>query len=113
MYVCNLHYICKLQRSIWSFEKKDPINFFKSKIVWNKEITELVKVFDGKLADGVQSANPCYKLYVETCTYNFSAEEAEMGGSCGSMDTLSILICESHNNDRHLQGDEQQLRNKR
>lgn len=69
-------------------------------------------MFAGKREDRIQSTNPTWKPYVEKCTCNFSAEEAEMGASCGSVDALFILIGESHTNDRCLQGDEQQLRNK-
>lgn len=68
-------------------------------------------MFAGKLEDGIQSTNPWWKSYVETSACNFSAEGAKMGGSCGTVDTLSILIGESHTNARRLQGDEQQLRN--
>jgi hypothetical protein len=59
-------------------------------------------VFAGKLEDGIQSTDPRWKPNVETCTRHISAEEAEVGGSCGSVDTLSILIAESHTKDRHL-----------
>lgn len=77
--------------------------FFKSKIIWDREITQLVKVFAGKLEDGIQSTDPRWKPNVETySSRHISAEEADAGGSCGSVDTLSILIAESHTKDRHL-----------
>lgn len=55
MYVCNLHYICKFQSSIGV---SGLIFFLKSKIVWDRETTELVKVFAGKLKNGILSTNP-------------------------------------------------------
>lgn len=67
-----------------------------------QEITELVKVFAGKLENGIPSTNPRWTRYVEMCACNFNAGGAEMGGSCGSVDTLYSLIGESHTNDRHV-----------
>lgn len=60
---CNVYYMyqfaCMYAIYIIYVNSKDPsefLDFFlKSKIVWDREITELVKVFAGKLEDGIQS----------------------------------------------------------